>query len=98
MTYPKRLLRMTMLLLVILAACTLKPKQMDISKLNDFAIRYTAAWCSHSAASVASFYNEKGSLKINEANPSVGRAGGVVARRNISYQSLIPSRSLGESW
>jgi hypothetical protein len=63
-----------MLLLVILAACSLKPKPMDISKLNDFATRYTAAWCSHHAASVALFYDEKGSLKINEANPSVGRA------------------------
>jgi hypothetical protein len=65
---------MTMLSLVILAACNLKPKPMDISKLNDFATRYTAAWCSHNAASVALFYDEQGSLKINEASPSVGRA------------------------
>jgi hypothetical protein len=63
-----------MLLLVMVAACTLKPEPMDISKLNDFATRYTAAWCSHDAANVASFYDEKGSLKINQANPSVGRA------------------------
>ena len=65
---------MTLLLLVILAGCTLKPKPMDISKLTDFATRYTAAWCSHNAARVASFYDEIGSLKINQANPAVGRA------------------------
>src|ERR1041384_234296 len=74
MTHTKRSLRMTLLLPVILAACNLKPKPMDVSKLNDFATRYTAAWCSHNAASVASFYEENGSLKINQANPSVGRA------------------------
>lgn len=47
---------------------------MDISKLNDFATRYTAAWCTHDAASVAAFYDANGSLTINEASPSVGRA------------------------
>lgn len=65
---------MMMLLPVVIAACNLKPNAMEISKLNDFAARYTAAWCSHNAASVASFYDENGSLKINQANPSVGRA------------------------
>jgi predicted ester cyclase len=65
---------MTMLSLAILPACSLKPKPMDISKLDDFATRYTAAWCSHNAASVALFYDEQGWLKINEASPSVGRA------------------------
>jgi ketosteroid isomerase-like protein len=74
MTYLERSLRMTLLLPVILAACNLKPKPMDVSTLNDFATRYTAAWCSHNAASVASFYEESGSLKINQADPSVGRA------------------------
>jgi predicted ester cyclase len=47
---------------------------MDISKFVDFATRYTAAWCSQNAASVASFFDETGSLKINQAHPSVGRA------------------------
>ena len=47
---------------------------MDSTKLNDFGARYTAAWCSQNAASVASFFAEKGSLKINDATPAVGRA------------------------
>src|SRR4029077_9596806 len=46
---------------------------MDSNKLNDFATRYTAAWCSQSAASVASFFEENGSLRINDGVPSVGR-------------------------
>jgi uncharacterized protein (TIGR02246 family) len=46
---------------------------MDIAQLNDFAIRYTAAWCSQQAASVASFFDQNGSLTINAGKPSVGR-------------------------
>jgi hypothetical protein len=46
---------------------------MDSNKLNDFATRYTAAWCSQNAASVASFFEENGSLRINDGVPSVGR-------------------------
>jgi len=39
----------------------------------DFATRYAAAWSSRSAAKVASFYSESGSLAINGGKPSVGR-------------------------
>lgn len=46
---------------------------MNSEKLNEFAKRYTAAWCSQDAASVASFFAEGGSLKINERTPAVGR-------------------------
>jgi uncharacterized protein (TIGR02246 family) len=41
--------------------------------LRDFATRYTAAWCSHDPAKVASFFAENGSLIINGGIPSVGR-------------------------
>jgi hypothetical protein len=44
-----------------------------MSTLNDFAIRYTAAWCSHSAASVAAHFAERGSLTINGGEPASGR-------------------------
>ena len=54
-------------------ACASETKRMSSEKLNEFAIRYTAAWCGQNAASVASFFAEGGSLKINEGNPSVGR-------------------------
>ena len=47
---------------------------MDAAKLKEFATRYTAAWCSQNAASVACFFADRGSLKINDAPPSIGRA------------------------
>ena len=46
---------------------------MDSSKLNQFAASYTAAWCSQHAANVASFFAERGSLKINDGAPAIGR-------------------------
>ena len=46
---------------------------MDASRLRDFATRYTGAWCSQDAASVASFFAENGSLTINRGTPAVGR-------------------------
>lgn len=46
---------------------------MDSAQLKSFGARYTAAWCSQNAASVAAFFAEGGSLQINNAAPSVGR-------------------------
>ena len=46
---------------------------MDANELREFATKYTAAWCSQNAASVAAFFAEGGSLKINDGAPSVGR-------------------------
>jgi hypothetical protein len=59
--------------LVTLVGCTTLEAPMNIEKLREFAARYTAAWCSQRAASVASFFTENGSLKINAGKPSVGR-------------------------
>jgi hypothetical protein len=44
------------------------------ASLHDFATRYTAAWCSQNAASVAAFFARHGSLTINSGKPAVGRA------------------------
>jgi predicted ester cyclase len=44
------------------------------SLLRDFAQRYTAAWCSQNAASVAAFFSVNGSLSVNGSVPAVGRA------------------------
>jgi hypothetical protein len=46
---------------------------MDPVKVRDLAVRYTAAWGSQDAASVAAFFSESGSLRINGGTPSVGR-------------------------
>ena len=64
---------MTALALGAVAACTPKGESMNDSHLVEFATRYTAAWCSHDASSVAKFYSESGSLAINGSAPAVGR-------------------------
>jgi hypothetical protein len=42
--------------------------------LRGFAERYTAAWCSQDPSSVAAFFSPSGSLRVNDAEPAVGRA------------------------
>ena len=42
-------------------------------RARGFATRYTAAWCSQDAASVAALFSPSGSLTINEGTPSLGR-------------------------
>lgn len=62
--------------LLVAAACTTQVSRMHNrapAALDDFARRYTAAWCSQQAASVAGFFAEDGSLQINEGAASVGR-------------------------
>jgi predicted ester cyclase len=46
---------------------------MDVEKLKEFGTKYTAAWCSQDPGSVAAFFAEGGSLKINDGAPAVGR-------------------------
>jgi hypothetical protein len=51
----------------------------DLAQLRDFALRYSAAWCSQDPASVAAFFAPDGSLKMNDAAASVGRTALTVA-------------------
>jgi len=57
-------------------------------ELNDFAMRYAAAWSSRNPANVAAFYSERGSLTVNDGMPSVGRA--AIAATARSYMSAFP--------
>jgi predicted ester cyclase len=43
-------------------------------ELNDFAARYASAWCRHNPESVAAFFLENGSLKVNNEKPAIGRS------------------------
>jgi steroid delta-isomerase-like uncharacterized protein len=43
------------------------------TQILNFAERYTAAWCSQNAASVAACYAPDGSLSVNGGPPAVGR-------------------------
>jgi hypothetical protein len=56
--------------------------------VRDFATRYTAAWCSQNAASVAAFFAPNGSLTINDGTPSVGREAIAAAAR--SFMTAFP--------
>lgn len=57
------------------------PDQM--TELRDFATRYTAAWCSQNAASVADFFSPNGSLTINGGVPAIGRSAITVAAQGF---------------
>ena len=61
---------------------------LDDAVLRDFASRYTAAWCSQNAASVAAFFSPNGSLTINDGTPSVGRA--AIADAAQSFMTAFP--------
>jgi len=79
------------LALSAVVACAPERESMNQSRLVDFATRYTAAWCSHSASSVATFYSESGSLAINGGVPAVGRKGVEAATQNFmtAYPDLV---------
>ena len=46
---------------------------MNSENLSDFAERYAKAWCSQNPQTVAAFFTEDGSLKVNDDAPAVGR-------------------------
>lgn len=68
--YPSMFFGITLTMLII--SCSSTPTSMDREELNAFATKYTAAWCSQNAASVAAHYAADGSLKINTGEPAVG--------------------------
>lgn len=68
--------------------CAREKKPMDLASVKAFAIRYTAAWCSQDPAKVASFFSENGSLTINTAPPSLGRA--AIAADARGFMSAFP--------
>ena len=56
--------------------------------LQDFAARYTAAWCSKDADNVASFFAKHGSLRINRGQPAVGRT--AIAAAAQGFMTAFP--------
>jgi hypothetical protein len=45
----------------------------NVQAMRNFAEKYASAWCSGDASSVAAFYEENGSLSVNEDAPAAGR-------------------------
>jgi hypothetical protein len=61
--------------------CGVASEVMNSENLNEFAKRYAKAWCSQNPESVAAFFAENGSLRVNNDVPAVGReAIAVIAR------------------
>ena len=60
----------------------------DSIDLRDVAERYTAAWCSQNPESVAAFYSDQGSLRVNDGAPAVGRD--AIAEVAQSFMSTFP--------
>jgi hypothetical protein len=59
-----------------------------MDNLRDFAQRYTAAWCSHDPARVASFFSPQGWLSVNGADPAVGQA--AIAETARGFMTTFP--------
>jgi uncharacterized protein (TIGR02246 family) len=58
---------------------------------RDFAMQYTAAWCSQDPARVASFFSITASLTINSGTPSVGRTAIAAAAEGfmLAFPNLV---------
>ena len=56
---------------------------MTEAQCEEFAKRYTEAWCSQDPARVAAFFSPSGSLQINNGVASVGRAAITEAARGF---------------
>ena len=65
---------------------------MNQTELTDFGTRYAAAWSSQHPVSLASFYNENGSLTVNGNAASVGHTAITETARLVPMASLRSRR------
>lgn len=47
--------------------------QTEMERIQEFGKKYAEAWSSQVPASVASFFSDEGTLKVNDADPAIGR-------------------------
>ena len=73
---------------LLLAHCAPSAPLMNQAELTDFAARYAAAWSSQKPASLAAFYEEDGSLRVNAGAPSVGRA--AITAKAQAFMTAFP--------
>ena len=70
----RSMLVLTTLLSCFLLACEAQKEQQDTNELTEFATRYAAAWSSQDPVAFAAFYAEDATFRINDGEPSIGRA------------------------
>ena len=75
-----------------LAGCQIEEKPGGTTELTEFATRYAAAWSSGDPVAFGAFYAENGSLKVNDGEPSVGRAAVVETAR--SFMEAFPDMNV----
>lgn len=61
---------------------------MNSENLSEFARCYAKAWCSQNPESVAAFFAENGSLRVNDGAPAIGRA--AIAREAQAFTTTFP--------
>ncbi len=71
-----------------LTACATETADHAPADLEAFAAGYAAAWSSQDPAGVASHYSQDGSLQVNEAEPSDGRA--AITATAESFMTAFP--------
>src|SRR5438876_10350105 len=59
-----------------------------MTDLKNFAKRYANAWCSQNPENVAAFFAERGSIRINNGPPAVGRA--AIAKEAQAIMTTFP--------
>src|SRR5260370_28782984 len=67
--------------------------QSEADKLPDFAVRYTAAWCSQDPASVAAFFSPGASFIVNNGTPALGRS--EITELARSFMTTFPDMQVG---
>jgi len=74
--------------LVLMSACRSGEEQSATMGLEDFAIRYAAAWSSQDPEAFSLFYVKNGSLRVNDGEPSIGRD--AIAERAGRFMTAYP--------
>ena len=72
----------------LIIACQQESRDLDMDEIEEFAVRYAAAWSSQEPEKLAACYAENGVLQINDGAPSVGREAVTEAAR--SFMSAFP--------
>ena len=70
----RKMLVLPALLSCFLFACDAQEEPLDADALTAFATRYAAAWSGQDPVAFAAFYAEDASFRINDGEPSIGRA------------------------
>lgn len=65
---------------------------MESNKLKIYGTKYSEAWCSQKPESVASFFAEDGSLRVNENPAAVGRA--AIAKVAEGFMTAFPDMTV----